>query len=248
MWSVGCMLIETAVWITLGEQGREDFRNMRIEETSKLPEHEPRGRIDCFHDGFKVLRSVANVQDLIRPNQRPDNISSQIVQLALQHLLVDQHFRAPAGQIYQRLANLIHSSRISEEAAAPQRQNPRLLVPTRTVTGPPSPGASGGPTHPPRFSDSSSRLSTGSLIATDKGTTAYLLQNESPTELTDPSTKDRPAVRLYPLVSIEDLRSWRENSHTPTLSTLKGWKQVERQLKGRDFVSCPNSRELGHEE
>lgn len=252
MWSVGCILVEAAVWITLGEQGRQDFRSMRIQETSKLPEHERRGRVDCFHDGFKVLKSVENVEGLILPGKRPDdNISLRIVRLALQHLLVDRRFRAPASHIYPQLADLIHSSRIDQETAAAQSQKQigTLPVPSRTATAPPFPGASDGPTHPPRVSDSPSRLSTASLIGTDKETTADPALNKSPTELNGPSTKnDRPAVPLYPLVSIEDLRSWRENSQTPALSKLSGWKQVERKLKGRDFVSGPNSLELGNEE
>ncbi|KAM0810133.1 putative Protein kinase domain-containing protein [Seiridium cardinale] len=51
IWAFGCIIVETVVWIALGQDGRQAFRTARKKETQSLANHEQLGRSDCFHDG-----------------------------------------------------------------------------------------------------------------------------------------------------------------------------------------------------
>lgn len=130
IWSIGCILVEAAIWISLGEDPRIAFRKRRIQETSRLPQHHARSRLDCFHDGENTLESVRDIPRRIPYNGRAeDDISRQVVKLALKELLVPKACRLEAYQLYARLAEIIHKSKVADLA----RNSYESMVASQTV-------------------------------------------------------------------------------------------------------------------
>lgn len=51
VWSLGCTLSETAVWLKQGTAGLEAYRNERRDETNSISTFQDK---EAFHDGEKV--------------------------------------------------------------------------------------------------------------------------------------------------------------------------------------------------
>ncbi len=105
-------MIESAVWVTCGELGRQDFIERRRRETRDLPDHRNLGRRDCFHDGTQVLSSVnLDVPQLIKSSGRAcDPITPSIVALALEHLLVPKDDRDRAAHFRTMMKRILHQA------------------------------------------------------------------------------------------------------------------------------------------
>lgn len=97
MWSMGCVLLETAVWSVCGERGRKEFRDLRNAATATTPAYACHG---TFHDGNRVLAVVENVTELLRPRLRVyDNITLPLCVWVCEKLLVGrEELRSSAAQ------------------------------------------------------------------------------------------------------------------------------------------------------
>lgn len=105
IWSIGGILIEAAVWVVFGERGRVEFQERRKKENTE--KNRALGRGDCFHDGSNRLESVVETFDLIRRHgRRSDGLTPEIVNLVLDHVLVDQQPRYNARLLYNALERL----------------------------------------------------------------------------------------------------------------------------------------------
>lgn len=112
MWSLGCVLIEAAVWVCFGRRGRLKFQQRRRDENNDVaPGQRDLGRSDCFHNGKARLKTVEEVFDLVqRDGRRSDELTPRIVRLVLDHLLVDENSRYEARLLSSELGNMIRTT------------------------------------------------------------------------------------------------------------------------------------------
>lgn len=113
VWSLGCVLIETALWVTFGERERIAFQQRRRDENGRVaPIQRGLGRSDCFHNGKEQLQTVRDVYDLIkRHGRRSDGLTPKIVLFVLNHVLAEEGERYPVRIIATNLDNLIQTSK-----------------------------------------------------------------------------------------------------------------------------------------
>lgn len=109
---MGCVLIETALWVTFGERERIAFQQRRRDENGRVaPIQRGLGRSDCFHNGKEQLQTVRDVYDLIkRHGRRSDGLTPDIVLFVLSHVLVDDGQRYDVRLLTSTLDNLIRTS------------------------------------------------------------------------------------------------------------------------------------------
>lgn len=112
MWSLGCVLIEAAVWICFGQRGRIEFQQRRRSENEEnAPTQQGLGRSDSFHNGHTRLKTVEDVLDLVqRHGRRSDELTPKIVSLVLEHLLVNEDRRYDARVLSSELDNIIRTT------------------------------------------------------------------------------------------------------------------------------------------
>ncbi|TPX11521.1 uncharacterized protein E0L32_007732 [Thyridium curvatum] len=103
MWSLGCVLFETAVWSVCGERGREEFLRLRLEERGHP---EARGR---FHNGVERLRALDTMTNRLLDRRRCyDNVTNSLCKWICENLLVgDPTNRLNAGQAQYRFEELL---------------------------------------------------------------------------------------------------------------------------------------------
>ncbi|RSL97519.1 hypothetical protein CEP52_010868 [Fusarium oligoseptatum] len=115
IWSLGCVMSETAVWIKSGRQGLENYRNGRIAETRTLPRFDQASRGRCFHDGAQALSAVRTAHDWIRSNSSHDIVTLQVLEMIETSMLVFHADRQDAHSIHERLVQIIHSASSNQE-------------------------------------------------------------------------------------------------------------------------------------
>ncbi|KAI4592710.1 hypothetical protein KJ359_010469 [Pestalotiopsis sp. 9143b] len=105
VWAMGCIIVEAAVWVVFGERGRTNFRQNRIQETHRLPDHRDLGHGDCFHDGQMVLQCVAQdiIKNIEKDGRRVDTITPAMVALMVQCALTEKQDRNRAGQLLNKM-------------------------------------------------------------------------------------------------------------------------------------------------
>ncbi|KAL8398463.1 hypothetical protein RB596_005838 [Gaeumannomyces avenae] len=93
IWSLVCVLFETAVWITGGEAARLAFRCARVQENkANNPGLVAGGHEDSFHNGLERLKALEDARMQIEESSmKCDDITIEIVD----HLL-DSIFREPS--------------------------------------------------------------------------------------------------------------------------------------------------------
>lgn len=113
IWSLGCVLIETALWVTADERERVAFQQRRRDENDLVsPIQRGLGRSDCFHNGKEKLKTVSDVYDFVRRHgRRCDELTPEIVSFVLDHVLVEEDQRYPVKVISTELDKLIRTSR-----------------------------------------------------------------------------------------------------------------------------------------
>uniref|UniRef100_A0A0B7KEL8 Protein kinase domain-containing protein n=1 Tax=Bionectria ochroleuca TaxID=29856 RepID=A0A0B7KEL8_BIOOC len=236
MWSIGCIIIEAAVWLTFNERGRQDFRNKRIEEISKLPDLRNLGYGDCFHDGSVALKCVTEYVNLMKLHGRPsDKITPEIVNLATENLLVEEDSRINSLNLHSRLRAILNDKRSSEKLdpthslEAYQTKSPSIVgsgMPQQILTGQPL-RSEPGEMAPFEMSgdEKISKVSTPGPSSTQPVGPGKLIES-------NPSSADEAEVY------IDQLSSWIKSKKTQWHNDeLPGWKLAQGQLKGRDFVS-----------
>ncbi|KAL8364866.1 hypothetical protein RB595_003917 [Gaeumannomyces hyphopodioides] len=110
VWSMVCVLFETAVWIACGEPARLAFRHARIQENmannSGLPAEGFQG---SFHDGLGSLKALENARTQIERNSRTcDQITLEIVDCLLDNILRTPSCIPPADWISGRIQLIIN--------------------------------------------------------------------------------------------------------------------------------------------
>lgn len=242
MWSIGCIIIEAAVWVTFGERGRQDFRNKRIEEISKLPELKSLGYGDCFHNGSVALNCVTEYVNLMKLHGRPsDKLTPEIVNLTTENLLVEEDSRINSLNLHSRLRAILNDKRSSEKLdpthslEAYQIKSPstvRSEMPQQILTGQPLQSDPGemSPFEMSRDENMSGVKNISRVSAPGPGST----QPVGPGKLTKSNSSSADETEVY----IDQLSSWRKSKKSPWHNyELPGWKLAQGQLKGRDFVS-----------
>lgn len=130
MWSMGCVLLETAVWSVCGERGRKEFRDNRNAETANKSARACHG---TFHDGHEVLATVDNVAELLRPRLRAyDNVTLGLCALVrLKLLQVQGAHRLTADQAGHYMLQEIRRAQeeTSQGTASVQKDANRLEEP-----------------------------------------------------------------------------------------------------------------------
>ncbi|CAH0055526.1 unnamed protein product [Clonostachys solani] len=235
MWSIGCIITEAAVWVAFGERGRQDFRRKRKEETSNLTNLTNLGYGDSFHNGSVALKCIAEHVNLMKPHGRPsDEITRQIVKLAMRNLLIEGDSRINSLNLFTRLRGILDDERLFEVLSPAHSievyptKIPSTIgngMPQRILTGQPLRG------EPGKISplETSEDENISKMSAPGPGST----QPVGPGRLTEstPSSADET------LVYIDQLSSWIKTRKTQRHNNIElpGWKWVQGLLKGRDF-------------
>ncbi|VUC30682.1 unnamed protein product [Clonostachys rosea] len=228
LWSLGCIILECAVWISLGERGRLDFIERRTKETGLLSDYTKSGRGDCFHNGRDILRCVRDFGQHIRDHgRRDDETTSQIFDLVLRELLVEKDRRQPARSTYSAMKSIIDTEANRRATSIPSPTNGALARWDGSITGQP---VVASPTlQEERASSYTSRTDPevrSPHAVSEPGLEISIAQHVS-------SLKESP--KFFP--TIDDVRKWIEkrriNGNTPE---LRGWNRVQAQLNGRDFI------------
>ncbi|KAK9793594.1 putative Kinase-like domain-containing protein [Seiridium cardinale] len=275
MWAIGCIMLETAMWITGGELARQDFRRDRMDETDGLPDHKRLGRSDCFHDGNSALKCVAAVRQTVKAYRRVhDSITPAIVDLALDYALIDARERILARQLVGRISKVLNpsSGRVTNGLVL---QSPASLpaTPPFVKQGPwqvNSPISIDQERDSPEVYDWSHRPSTGpglnqmshlsSPSSSPSGyTTSAVIPGVVPggaqaqlSVASGPARSNSPAdsvmISSLPAVTITKLRGWMKEKKDHRHTDLPGWKAAKQLLAGRDFfIVVDNSRHMqGH--
>lgn len=226
-WSLGCIIVECAVWISLGERGRLDFIEGRMEETGLLSDYAKSGRGDCFHNGREILHCVRDFGQHIRDHgRRDDETTSKMFDLAIRELLVEKDKRQSARHIYSAMKSIIDTEAHLRRTS--------LSIPTNGVLT----GRHGSITGQPVVASPTSEQEYVSSYTSHVGLEARSPVSESNLEMLTAeqgsSRKEIPSI--FP--TIGQVSKWIErkkiNGNTPE---LRGWERVHAQLKGRDFVS-----------
>ncbi|VUC31584.1 unnamed protein product [Clonostachys rosea] len=232
MWSIGCIIVEAAVWLAFGERGRQDFIKKRKQETSKLIDLRNLGYSDCFHDGSAALRCIGEYVDLMKHHGRQsDEITRQIVKLATKDLLIEEDSRINSLNLFTRLRMILNAERHIEMSSpshpnevysTPNSSTVRSEMHQQILTVQPLRGEP-GIISPLELSEDEDILKLPAL-----GTAT---QPVRPGKLTGstPSNADGMGV------SIDQLISWINVEKTGHNNELPGWKLVQDQLKGRHF-------------
>lgn len=260
MWAIGCIMIEMAVWTIGGKLALDDFRRDRMKETEGL-KHKSLGRSDCFHDGNHVLNSVKAVKSMINKYGRPhDHIALDMVDLALNSVLVDKRARLHADQlssIFDKVLRGTSASKQSIKENLAQQSSGSTNAPPNDNFIPivqPEPRA---PSINPWSTDLA--VMVQSPVSEDLASPP-VASPFSATELPDNSwpgsprvahlnnTEESPSIRpqvlqemsetpvtssSFPFVSIRDLEAWANGKS----QELLGQNEAKSVLHGRDFVS-----------
>ncbi|CAH0035327.1 unnamed protein product, partial [Clonostachys rhizophaga] len=222
LWSLGCIFLECAVWVSLGERGRLDFIKDRIRETDNRSDNMKSDRGDCFHDGTGVLRCVREFGQHIRDHgRRDDETTSQIFDLALRELLVEKYKRRSARYMYSAMKAIIDTEAHRRTNSFSNAKNGVLTRRHGSITEPPmvaSPISEEEHISPDTSRTDPEARSPGSESNLEMSTAEHgSSQKESPT--------------------IDDISKWiRKKKINGNTSELPGWESVQAQLKGRDFI------------
>lgn len=125
VWSIGCVILEAAVWVAFGERGRTEFQNRRrAENDRKNPDQKNMGSGDSFHNGIDRLDTVADAVALIDSNGRKsDDLTPAIARMILDNALCWDALRSTAGQLSTKMKMLMANPR--EMISSPHR-GPRV--------------------------------------------------------------------------------------------------------------------------
>ncbi|KAI1176695.1 kinase-like domain-containing protein [Nemania sp. FL0916] len=148
IWSFGCVLCELAVWMTMFERGRIEFRQARIEATRHIPRVTDAGYRGAFHDGNEVLPMVKGKADEIQSLGTPvASMSGKFMQLVLDYMLQPKlDMRLQARQLKPRFIDELNDATTLGSETDPRPATlsdaPQLLTfprrPIRTPTTPSS--------------------------------------------------------------------------------------------------------------
>ncbi|CAG9996137.1 unnamed protein product [Clonostachys byssicola] len=233
LWPLGCIILECAVWISLGERGRLDFIEGRMAETDPLSDYEKSGRRDCFHDGREILRCVHDFGQQIKDHgRRDDEITSKMFDLAIKELLVEKDKRQSAGRVYSAMKKIIDTEADRRRTSLSTPTNGALTGQHSLITGKP---VIASPT-----SEQEHVLSYTSHIVLEGRSPVSESNLEMLTAEPRLSRKESPTIGTV----IKWIEKKKVDGDTPE---LEGWESVQAQLNGRDFIFVIDNSETMQE-
>lgn len=106
VFSLGCVLYDCAVWMTLHDRGRVAFFNERVKETETLSHVKRAGYLGAFHDGSKILDIVRNKKDEVKKLESPvANVCHTVMDFILFWMLTEERDRVYAHQLQLHFTN-----------------------------------------------------------------------------------------------------------------------------------------------
>ncbi|KAF7534437.1 hypothetical protein G7054_g6227 [Neopestalotiopsis clavispora] len=251
IWGIGCIIVESAVWVAFGKRGRAEFWALRMQETSQVLGHRDLGHGACFHDGDRLLQCVEQgVADKLNRNGRKcDTITSAMVELMVRYALAEKDQRDRARQLLVKM-----KKKFSPKSEPTPEPSPSLGEhPGANTTG--------------RFSSETESLSLMYRKESEGGLSSKLprfaaaVVNEGPSRrpvvkkpetvptsttplvpgpsTTKPSTvvPDKTEHASSTKVTMKDLIKWMEDTKNGIYRKLPGWESARKLLGGRDFGS-----------
>jgi hypothetical protein len=108
IWSLGCIYSEVAVWVVRGQDGLEEYRKRRQDETKQIHNFKDGG---CFHDGQKVLQSVDRVHEEVFDNVRiSDHVTKSVVKKMIADMLDEVDIRPNTMQLWKRSQRILRDA------------------------------------------------------------------------------------------------------------------------------------------
>ena len=151
VWSLGCVLSETAVWLVNGFEALEEYRIQRKQATDRIPGFQDG---DCFHDGSRVLATVVEAHAECVANKRDrDYVTKPLLKLVDEWMLISPLGRLTAQQIYTHSQGILDGARrnlAASQGAGPCSQNRELSDASHNPQGRPQTP----PELPPEMQDS----------------------------------------------------------------------------------------------
>ncbi|KAL9083192.1 MAG: hypothetical protein Q9165_008635 [Trypethelium subeluteriae] len=129
VWSLGCILVEHAVWLTQGKKGLEDFRTQRVEATNDLG----MGNTDCFHDGSHVLHVVSEkLEELKERTQKGDHFTEKVIRDLIPEMLRHESKRTLSDSLWTKAKLVLNRSRRDSEEynSSTQSDHERVVTPS----------------------------------------------------------------------------------------------------------------------
>jgi hypothetical protein len=121
IWSLGCVYSEAAVWIVLGPEGIERYRQERKKATEQIKPAFNGG--DCFHDGEKVLDIVLQMHRHVQGITRGgDYITGKVLEIMVMEMLGPWSARPSAEQLRTKSQRII--SEANERLNGVAHENP----------------------------------------------------------------------------------------------------------------------------
>ncbi|KAI0450231.1 kinase-like domain-containing protein [Xylaria acuta] len=112
IWSLGCLFFETAIWMAAYEQGRQEFRQARVNETENFDELVRAGYRGAFHNGFDALPTLSEkVREISNLDTPVARLSVKVMEFALNEMLVPRtKQRLNAEQLGERFRRMLNPS------------------------------------------------------------------------------------------------------------------------------------------
>lgn len=159
IWSLGCILLETGVWMHRADRGRLKFLKARQAATVGKTKFCGAGYQGAFHDGHKPLDVVRNAHDRFADGNANEQLSSSIMAFIVKEMLVGNDGKRPGAEKLKRrfddvleghqsihilpaeLTPMTSSISLSSDSVAAedkrrgkQPERPRLTIPVTVVT------------------------------------------------------------------------------------------------------------------
>jgi serine/threonine protein kinase len=263
IWSMGCVLSELCVWVALGTKGRDEYTELRREETNNITSCKGSAYRSCFHNGIIALDAVATMHErAISALPSTDSVTRGILGVVTEHMLVISAERWPADTIRLKIGHILDSFKTNGPIAPTSNAqtvngNGSVMVydpVSTTATQQPSTvrsvSSASAPTSISAHQQSAMTYPTGLEILTP----AITLPPQGPgsavhqTPLAD-KAHQWPPLNLTPLktpstpphlsLTLEDLRTWRhaeKNNLRLEKRIADAISGLKDQLRSRDHI------------
>ncbi|ERF73563.1 hypothetical protein EPUS_07497 [Endocarpon pusillum Z07020] len=137
IWSLGCVFSVTATWVVYGNQGLEQFAELRSAAINRISPNRTTSQeagivigSDCFHDGQAVLEDVLHWHKFLRRGIRgSDTITGQVLQLVEEKMLLkDASSRISAQDLCEELQGILQSVQSLHSQIPPHHETIRKAL------------------------------------------------------------------------------------------------------------------------
>ncbi|KAI1159862.1 hypothetical protein F5B18DRAFT_549573 [Nemania serpens] len=120
VFSLGCVLYDCAVWMSLHNRGRVAFFNERVKETETLTHVQRAGYSGAFHDGFKILDIVRNKKETVEQLGSPvARVCHNVMDFILSWMLSEERSRGYAHQLPLHFKNHLSRHALNHSPSSP---------------------------------------------------------------------------------------------------------------------------------